>query len=92
MAERQVECALLERTSQLARGKGLLENGKGNQLNCAYRSTCNGLSCRLMEEPQTRTLYLGQNGKDSVPSGQERFYQRLENRSSVVSIKSKVNR
>ena len=70
------DCILKKSAEQLARKKQLLK--QGGEIICQYASVCNGLRCLLAEEAQTRTIYLYQQGEQSIPSDQDRFYARLK--------------
>ena len=71
-----VECVLLKRASQIARERGLTSDG--NDISCPFLSECDGSICKLSQKPRHLTLYLPQGGNGRVPSGQARFFARLE--------------
>jgi hypothetical protein len=72
----KVECVLLERTQQIAREKGLLE--QGGKINCQYAHICNGLKCLLLDKPQYITMYLRKKSDQNLISQTDRFYNKLE--------------
>ena len=76
MRSSEIDCILRVRTEQLARDQGLLEPGSG--IECPYEPTCEGTECKLAENPQTRTIFLHQDGDPAAVDEVGRFYRRLE--------------
>lgn len=71
----RVECAILKAAELRAVKKGLLKPGK--RLHCKYMIGCDGTTCFLEQDPQTRTIYLAQGAKTEIASQTEKFYARL---------------
>lgn len=80
-------CATKAAAEQLALKRGLLE--PGSSIQCAFALTCLGLTCLQAENPRYRTMYLPQQGVNSVPSGLDRFYNKLIGHFRIVDHPSR---
>jgi hypothetical protein len=76
------QCLILERANQIARERGLLEEGK--TIPCRFKRGCHGTNCVLMKRSQYLTVHLRSEGKPASPNQVDKFYSALRKHQKIV--------